>query len=276
MASNWTTDNIRDPLYRTKFVNVPDIVSDWLAERGGVHQKDVLEFGCGEGTMALGMALRKQPRRMVGVEILDVHSQCLPLARREIGLESLPDNLSLQQIVPGGELSGLGQFDIVYSWSVFEHVAQAVMPQALATIKAALKPDGYFFLQISPLYFSAFGSHLSPWVPEPWAHLSMQHDTFHRRLLEAGKTPDRVRSEWSVYIPLHADQVAERAALWETYVTLNKVTAPQLCRLLTEAGFQIVRDYRTRNEIPVPQHLAEIYDSDVLTTEQIVLLMRHS
>ena len=122
MAEVWSMQNINDPLYRAKFVNCPDIIEDWLSEHGGLAGRDVLEFGCGEGTMSLGMALRKETRRVVGVEILDVLKQCLHLARREIRLESLPANLDLFQITPGQQLLQFGQFDLVYSWSVFEHV----------------------------------------------------------------------------------------------------------------------------------------------------------
>jgi SAM-dependent methyltransferase len=276
MAEVWSMQNINDPLYRAKFVNCPDIIEDWLSEHGGLAGRDVLEFGCGEGTMSLGMALRKETRRVVGVEILDVLKQCLHLARREIRLESLPANLDLFQITPGQQLLQFGQFDLVYSWSVFEHVSQDLLAQVLSSIKAVLKPQGLFFLQISPLYYSSNGSHMGPWVKEPWAHLSMQEDAFHRALLTAAPTPANVRSEWSVYIPIEADTPTERAALWDTYITLNKVTATQLCRMVREAGLEIVRDYRTKTDAAVPPHLAEIYQEDVLTTEQIVLLMRRA
>lgn len=273
---NWSIDKIQDPLYRTKFVEVPDIIAEWLCDSGGLYKKDVLEFGCGEGTMALGTALRKEAQRVVGVEVLDVFDQCLPLAKQQIGLEALPDNLHLQKIAPGSDITEWGQFDVIYSWSVFEHVSQAFLPRALETIKAALKPDGFFFLQVTPLYYSSNGSHFAPWIPEPWAHLSMQHDVFRERFFNAPETSAKVRNEWTVYLPANADTPTERAVLWDMYLTLNKVTAPQLCRLACEAGFKIVRDYRTTCDQPVPQHLSEVYSEEVLKTEQIVLLMQHA
>lgn len=274
MEAAWSEDLIRDPLYRAKFVNCPDIIEHWLSEAGGLAGKDVLEFGCGEGTMALGVALRKDPARVIGVEILDVHSQCLPIARRQIGLEALPDNLHLRQIEPGADLTQWGKLDVIYSWSVFEHVSQDLLDAAFASIRAALKPGGAFFLQISPLYYSPNGSHLEPWVLDPWAHLWMQEDLFRRRLWNAPETPPKVRSEWAVYIPTDAALEFERQALWATYSTLNKITAPQLARLAVHAGFEIVRDYRTQARDQPPAELLEIFSPDVLTTEQIVLLLR--
>ncbi|KVD26042.1 SAM-dependent methyltransferase [Burkholderia ubonensis] len=274
MLTGWSIDKIQDPLYRTKFVNVPDIINDWLSETGGVYKKDVLEFGCGEGTMALGTALRKDAQRVVGVDILDVHEQCLPIARQQLGLQALPENLYLRKISPGTALTIYGTFDIIYSWSVFEHVAQDMLDRAMGSIFDALNPGGHFFLQISPLYYSPNGSHMMPWVTDPWAHLSMQADVFRQRLFEAPPTSEKVRNEWAVYIPMEANTAAERDALWETYETLNRVTAPQLCRLALASGFEIVRDYRTKVDTEIPQHLADAYNRETLLTEQVVLLLR--
>jgi SAM-dependent methyltransferase len=267
-------DKIQDALYRAKFVNVPDIIDDWLAEYGGVANKDVLEFGCGEGTMALGVALRKQAQRVVGVEILDVHKQCLSLANRQICLDALPSNLHLRQIAPGADLTVFGAFDIAYSWSVFEHVSQHMLERAMGSVFAALKPGGFFFVQISPLYYSPNGSHLMPWVCEPWAHLLMQDDAFKSRLFGAPETPAQIRNEWAVYIPDAADIATERGILWNTYETLNRMTAPNLRRLVESTGFEVLRDYRTHADFDIPQSLLDVFQRDVLLTEQVVLLAR--
>lgn len=267
-------DNIRDPLYRTKFVNVPDIIADWLSESGGLYKKDVLEFGCGEGTMALGIALRKEAQRVVGVEILDVHEQCLPLAWAELGIQELPTNLFLRKIAPGADLTRFGAFDVVYSWSVFEHVAQDMLDRAMRSIFDVLNPGGHFFLQIDPLYYSPNGSHMMPWIGEPWAHLTMQGNIFRQRLFSAPPTPAKVRNEWAVYIPVHADTPIERNALWETYETLNHMTASRLRRLAESVGFDVIRDYRTTADREIPIELLDAYDRDVLLTEQVVLLLR--
>ncbi|MGA1804747.1 methyltransferase domain-containing protein [Rhizobium sp. HT1-10] len=262
-------------IYQHKFRDVVDIISDWYEPYGGVSGKDMLEFGCGEGTVALGMALRKTPRRVVGVEILDVVNNCEDIARDHFGLQGLPTNLRLQQISPGQDLRDLGMFDFIYCWSVFEHVKRDLLEAAFRTIAEALKPEGVLFLQISPLYYSRDGSHLAPWVGQPWAHLAMEHDEYRQALYNAPPTPQNLREAWSVYIPLDAPQSVERDALWETYTTLNKVTAPQLKRAAASAGLEVVRDYRTKFDDPIPLDLAEIYDEDVLRTEQVVWLLRH-
>lgn len=263
-------------LYREKLIKVPGIIADWLSPYGGVTDREILEFGCGEGTMALGMALGYSPARVVGAEILDVYRSCAALAKTNLGLNALPENLRLTQIAPGQSLELLGRFDFVYSWSVFEHVHQDLLLTAMRTIHQALKPRGVFLLQISPLYYSAFGSHLEPWVPEAWAHLAMQADTYRDRFMRAPDTPADVRHAWAVYVSEDAPRQQERAAIWETFKTLNRATAPQLQRLAEEVGFELVRDYRTARDYPIPDYLSEIYDRDVLLTEQIVWLFQRS
>jgi hypothetical protein len=134
-------------------------------------------------------------------------------------------------------------------------------------VASALKPDGVFMMQISPLYYSAFGSHLAPWIPEPWAHLVMQDDAYEKALFEARDATSGVE-ESSMNL---ADV---RRAVWNTYHTLNKMTAPRLERIAVAAGLRIVRDYRTQNEHPIPDFLKDLYDEQILLTEQIVWLLQ--
>lgn len=257
-------------IYRHKMVNFAQVTVDWC---GDVTGRKVLELGCGDGTVALGMALQHSPSRVVAVDTDNVHQNCLALARDNIGIIGLPDNLSLHQIEPGQDLSGFGLFDVAYSWSVFEHVEQRYLSRVLATVRDALKPESVFFLQISPLYYSAFGSHLQPWVPEPRAHLSMQNDTFRAIYYQAPDASEEAREGWAPNAN-DIDPRAERDGGWKTYETLNKITAPHLVRLAEGVGFEIIKDYRTLNEHPIPAQLSDIYNRDTLLTEQVVLLLR--
>jgi 2-polyprenyl-3-methyl-5-hydroxy-6-metoxy-1,4-benzoquinol methylase len=263
-------------VYRHKFTDVVKILADWYRPFGNFTDRDILEFGCGEGTMALGIALQHKPTRIIGVEVLDVYQQCLPLARKNLGLSKLPDCLHLEQIKPGQDISHLGLFDFIYSWSVFEHVDRDLIQTALSSVASVLKPGGVFFLQISPLYYSAFGSHLGPWVAKPWAHLSMQDETFSKAFFSAPEASQEIADSWSVYLPQGTATVDKRRLIWATYQTLNKTTAAELARRANRAGLKIVRDYRTKSEHPIPEHLAELFERSALTTEQIVWLLQRS
>jgi SAM-dependent methyltransferase len=272
----WSLDACTNDNYRHKFLDVVQILGEWFEPYGGLRDRDVLEFGCGEATVALGVALQHEPRRMVGVEILDIYKNCLPFAQKNLGLQALPQNLEIFRITPGEDISRLGTFDFIYTWSVFEHVSQEYLERAFASLKAALRPEGAILLQISPLYYSRDGSHLTEWIPVPWGHLSMQNNDYFNRLMSAEETPERVRQDWTVYISLDADRDEERRLAWELYDTLNKATALQLSQIANKCGLKIVRDYRTKNDDPIPENLLHIYSEDVLRTEQIVWLLQHA
>jgi cyclopropane fatty-acyl-phospholipid synthase-like methyltransferase len=257
MSEDWSAESIQDATYRSKFIDVPAVIADWVGDHGGLAGKDVLDFGCGEATMALGIALRYGARRVVGVEIHEEIDNAVPYARAQLGLERLPANLELKRVEADSSLEVLGSFDVVYSWSVFEHVTQTAILDCLVKLRRVLRPAGVMFLQTTPLFYSAEGSHLKPWVPAPWAHLSMQQDLFYAALRAA--TENRKQADDLQWV----------------YETLNRVTAPELLRAANEAGFEIIREYRTYDEIPIPEPLKEIYTEEALTTQQLVFLAKN-
>jgi cyclopropane fatty-acyl-phospholipid synthase-like methyltransferase len=250
----WSLDFCRNDRYRRRLIDVVRVMRDWLAPYGGFEGKDVLDFGAGEATQALGIALQCSPRRIAAADIHEKVYNCRAQAKEHIGLDHLPDSLELTKIDSGSDLRALGDFDIIYSWSVFEHVSQDIIGDAFAKLRRVLRPGGVMFLQTTPLYYSAEGSHLKPWIPAPWAHLSMQHDLLIDALRKKAPSLDL------------ADNLQ-----W-VYESLNKATAAQIIRAAQGAGFRIVRDYRTLDEIEPPPALLEIYTKEALTTNQLVFL----
>ena len=113
------------------------------------------------------------------------------------------------------------------------------------------------FMQTAPLYYSAWGAHVRWWAPEPWVHLRMQTDLFY----------DRLR------LKLNEQEFAAQKYVYET---LNRATASELLRAAAEAGFEVTREHRTYDEIPIPEDLKEIFREDVLTTNQLVFLAKHA
>ncbi len=240
--------------YEAKFKTLPDIISSWVAPYGGVAGKDMLDFGCGEATTAIGFARNYPARRVVGIDIMpDVHL-CAPLAREMLGLDELPGNLSLHQIQPGLLHDPTETFDIIYSWSVFEHIEQRILPSVLAQLRLALRPGGLLFIQIAPLFYSSEGAHLNHLVPEPWGHLINQHSLYREKLRAACPDDASFNSHWA------------------TYTTLNRITAPALLKAVRAAGFNVLRDYTTREDLDIPTQLEGIFERDVLLTNQVVLL----
>ncbi|HTR12127.1 MAG TPA: class I SAM-dependent methyltransferase, partial [Roseiarcus sp.] len=119
-----SADKIDDPAYRTNLVELPRIISSWVEDYLQLESSRILDFGCGDGTTALGFALYSRARSVVGVDIMEGPDHCAPLAQKHLGLRDLPAKLSLHRVLPGNLHNTVDRFDLIYSWSVFEHVEQ--------------------------------------------------------------------------------------------------------------------------------------------------------
>jgi SAM-dependent methyltransferase len=181
----------------------------------------VADIGSGDGIIDLTLALRARPRQLVGYDINPTRMDLLlEQARRFAGLESLPANLSFAVSQPERLVAPDEQFDVVITWSAFEHVRD---PAALLKeVRRILRPSGVLFLQLWPFYHSAQGSHLWDWFPEPFHHR-------HRDATEieaAMGASERHPREWAEYM------------LGE-FRELNKVTLDDLHDALRTAGFSV-------------------------------------
>lgn len=248
--------DITDPVYRTKFVTLPDIITSWVKPWMDVRDAQILDFGCGEATTALGFALGKGPRRVVGVDVVSDPDLCLPYAQKHLKLNVLPPNLELHKVVPGTLHNESDRFDLVYAWSVIEHVREDILVATLSMLHGRLRDGGLIFIQISPLYYSSEGSHMCHKVPERWGHLRHQH------------------SEYLALIRQACDNEAEYRALVETYETLNRITAPRLIAAIRKAGFVVEREHYRHEEFEIPPEVVEAYDPKVLRLAEIVVLAR--
>lgn len=247
----WNANKISDENYKVKFKMLPEIIKSWF---GDLNNKEILDFGCGEATTALGIALEHGAKRVVGIDIMPDPELCAPNAEKQLGMRNFPSNLFLHRVSPGKLHSSFDKFDLIYSWSVFEHVEQKVLPEILETLRCALKLNGCLFIQIAPLFYSSDGSHLMYKVPEPWGHLSNQSSIYLEKLRAACANDDEFR------------------ALKSMYETLNRLTASQLVKLVNDAGFKIVREYRTERNDGIPAEIIDVYNRDILLNEQIVIL----
>jgi 2-polyprenyl-3-methyl-5-hydroxy-6-metoxy-1,4-benzoquinol methylase len=258
IAGHPVLEGLEDAHFRARFVDVPAILADWFHPHRPIEGATVLDFGCGEGITALGVALGFSPARIVGVDIMPDPDRCLDVAKKNLSLESLPAELELHRVEPGSLHSASERFDLAYSWSVFEHVDQELLDRSLSLIHSALHPGGLFLVQIAPLYHSAEGAHLSHVIPEPWAHL----------LLQENRLEDRVRRATA--------DVAEAEAWWSTYRTLNKITHQALLARMRNSGFEVLRTFTTTQDLVPPPELLDVFQADALLTNQVVVLARRA
>jgi len=175
----------------------------------------VLDVGCGDGITDLGIALRLQPQRFVGVDpfrgferlpqiLRDAH---LPLAQLPSFLEFLPADANA---LPFEDDS----FDVVLSWGSLEHIAGG-HAQAFAEIRRVLRRDGLLFVHPG-LFYSDVGHHLGEFAfaqAEPYVHLKHPREKLREMVLNG--TPLRID---------RAGDEATPAQYWQWFTELNPIT----------------------------------------------------
>ena len=239
---------IKDPHFKVRFVNEFQRVTAWVEKVVDIRAANIFDFGCGTGIAALSFALNLPGAKVHGSDITtNIARSLLKKAKRELDLGKLPENLTLHEMGPCELPKPARKFDLIYSWSVFEHVRREHIAELLLRLKSTLRPGGVFFLQVNPLYYSSRGAHLYQHISCPWVHLLHQHDVLREM----------------VYSSTNKNQRA-----WLQYEALNRITADELLELFGQAGFSLLRETRKESKIDPPAQLLRVYRKDVLITEE--------
>ena len=143
-----------------------------------IRGKRVLDVGCGRAAVAHELATAFDCT-VTGVDI-EEYAEWSALRHPRVTLKKL-------DISQGHDLAP-GSFDVIYSWSVMEHVQHPF--HMLKTCRDLLAPGGRFFL-VAHLYRSATGSHRSREVFFPWPHLLFTDDVFEEFYVRKTRKPNR-------------------------------------------------------------------------------------
>ncbi len=263
--------SIEDEWFRAHFVYASGVIEAWLGSVMKLEGARLLDFGCGDGITDLGVYLRTRPATLLGVDVRSVYEQLLAAARSQLRLGRLPQDLLFRKIDPGGSIQKHGQFDAIYTWSTFEHIDRRLLSAVIKDLHSVLVPGGWLFLQIEPLYFSPFGSHLGRFVSEPWAHLLMDGNELWAAVCGSEDVPGIERDLSYANQGLRAYQ----KFIFDEYLALNRLTADELAVLMVEAGFEIVRqERRVLNDYSTPPELLRKHSDSTLRTHEVLLLLK--
>ena len=215
----------------------------------------VLDVGCGDGFIDLGIIQKFKPSLLVGTDLFAVDLEDLRKLSLDHLKKPLPDCLKFSECTETTLPFPDASFDIVISWSVFEHVSDPVA--VLKEIRRVLRPGGYMFLQIWPLFHSQRGSHLWNWYPEGWEHLQKSAKTLHTEISETLLgSPELLNS---MLVDLE---------------TLNRLTMDQLQDSISASGMTIRRVALQADTINVPPSLLRYRLTDLAISGVKILASR--
>jgi SAM-dependent methyltransferase len=214
-------------------------VVDFIAGDGvSLTGKVIADVGSGDGITDLGVFHRADPAKLVGYDIRPTDVDALRRSAAAAGLNTpFPDaeRLSFTQSDSGHIPAPDATFDFIYTWSVFEHVDQVVV--MLREVERVLKPDGFFFLQIWPLFGSRHGGHAWMTVDEPFAHLSRSPFSMEEELVgRQGTDPTRTADD--------------------EFRSLNRLTLDELQRALLLAHLRISKVELIAETVHIPPDVA--------------------
>jgi SAM-dependent methyltransferase len=185
--------------------------------------KHLADIGSGDGIIDLGVLHKAEPAKIIGYDVNPTDPEELRRLASEAGVEEPfpePDRLSFVQSETRRIPAASASFDVVYSWSTFEHVSHPT--SMLAEVRRILRPHGVFFLQIWPLYYSMHGGHLWYSIREAFPHLKLDVDEIRERV--EGKPATDPRRD-----------------AWDEFQSLNRLTLDELDRSLLVAGLRTVK-----------------------------------
>jgi SAM-dependent methyltransferase len=249
----------REEWVRSHVEYVPNEVTRFC---GALSDLEILDIGCGEMLSDVAF-LSRGAKHVTG---LDVHAHEPDFTERAI--RAVGDAGCGVANDYSSRLSYVGyhgtrfpfpdnQFDLVISWSAFEHVP-AVLP-VLHEARRVVKPQGRVFVQVYPWFHCFWGSHLTDYIDEPYFHL--------RRPLEW------VQTKLQDYIATHADQSEFILGhMLPEYRKLNRYSARLFIRDVMEAGFSIELLESVTRDDHVAAAPPEVPRADVIACGTFALL----
>lgn len=201
-----------------------------------VEGRRIADVGCGDGMIDLGLMHRGRPAELVGFDLNQVNEGHLLRVAGEAGVATeLPAGLRFVASGPRELPAEDATFDIVVTWSAFEHVGEPI--SLLGEMRRIMKPDGVLFLQLWPFYHSARGSHLWDWF-EDYVNLLRSEDE-----IVAHMRANPFQSEgWTEY-------------MIDEYRHLNRIDVDELQRSLLTAGLAVRKFELLTHPVRIPTEL---------------------
>jgi ubiquinone/menaquinone biosynthesis C-methylase UbiE len=215
---------------RSHVVDVPNEVAEFCGDV--LRGSRVLNVGCGEMLTDLGL-LGLGPQKITGLDVTSKDSDWLGTVANKVHLAGINFSSDYNDRLSFVQYDGLvfpfedESFDVVLSWSAFEHVRD-IQP-VLKEMRRVLAPGGHVFIQVFPWYHSRFGSHLTDYISEPF--------------FQTKQSPEWVKAQLEAYVAATPGANSEFVLdyMLDEYMHLNKLSPSQFYNEVVEAGFVVTK-----------------------------------
>jgi ubiquinone/menaquinone biosynthesis C-methylase UbiE len=207
-----------------------------------IDGKDVLDFGCGDGPLSLYLAREKRPKSILGVDIdpvaIERANEALELTRGSHPIDDVRFLLGSTSGLPSTDESA----DTILAFDCMEHVMD---PEAiLADWHRVLRPGGKVLIEWYP-FKGPYGPHMSGLVPIPWAHVLFGERALFEAAARLYDDPEYVPNQWD--LDECGNKLPNKWAKANTFREqsyLNELDIPTFNRMVSAAGFRVVRQER--------------------------------
>ncbi|MGH7097634.1 MAG: class I SAM-dependent methyltransferase [Stellaceae bacterium] len=239
-ASQQDYDQWRETRLETRFIEFfdPKLIAG----------KDVLDFACGSGALALFMA-RSGARKVGGI---DLNANGIETARYLARTQGVAADFRLASTTARIDFDDRS-WDIVVCWSALEHIMEyeSVIPEW----KRILRPGGKVLIRWGP-YFHPYGHHADVYCPIPWLHVFVSDRVINMVCSKMVNLPEFNPPFWD--LDANGNRIDHFAGS-DTIGHLNHLTIARFERFFREAGFRHARrefqTFTTLRRFPLAEKL---------------------
>ena len=237
-----------------------------------ITEKSVLEFGCGNGELALHLAREKCPRSIVGV---DVDSGAISRARESLRQTGALENVRVEFIDGSTDALPVADqsVDTLLAFDCLEHV---MSPGAiLSDWFRVLRPGGRCCIEWYP-YNGPWGPHMEALIPIPWAHILFGERAMFRSAEMIYDLPNFIPRHWD--LDELGNKKPNKWRSWSSFEEqgyINKLDISTFRRLAHDVGFEITRfDQHSFGGFALRQHVGRILMHTRFVGEYFVSFLR--
>lgn len=203
-----------------------------------ISDRDVLDFGCGDGQLSLFLAKTKHPRRIVGV---DIDGRAIERAAEAASHSHHPTDVVVEFIrgtpntIPVPDQS----FDVVVAFACMEHIMSPVA--IMREWGRVLRPGGRCLIGWVP-YKGPWGPHMESLIPIPWAHVLFGERAMFRTAEMIYDLPEFQPRHWDV--DSSGNKKPNKWRVWSSFAEqdfINQLDMSKFKAIAAESHLKIAR-----------------------------------